>query len=64
MARGHSNVEMEEYPAAILDFGKAIALAPADASNYKYRGEVYAQLRQHNNADADFELARRLNEQA
>ena len=55
---------MEEYPAAISDFGKAIELAPGDGSNYRYRGEVYAQLRQHNNADADFEMERRLNEQS
>ena len=55
--RGQIHHELQDYPAALVDFDKAIELRPEDANNYAWRGLVQYALNDYHAALTDFSKA-------
>src|SRR5690606_37814254 len=55
--RGRIYRNIQDYPAALIDFSKAIELQPEVGYNYHWRGHVYLNTQNYITALADFSKA-------
>ena len=58
--RGNSRLALQQYPSAMEDMTRAIALRSADGASYLGRAKAYGALRQYRNAAAELTSANEL----
>ena len=58
--RGNSNMFLDNYYEAIVDFSKAIEIDPKDSFLYFWRGFAYESLEEYPNAVKDLKIAKHL----
>jgi tetratricopeptide (TPR) repeat protein/S1-C subfamily serine protease len=59
--RGNAYADLKDYPRAIADYDKAIAINPEFAESYNNRGSTYADLKDYPKAIADYDKAIAIN---
>lgn len=59
--RGNSQIFLNNYQEAIIDFSKAIEINPKDSFLYFWRGFAYEYLQEYSNAVKDLKISLQLN---